>query len=141
MQIQPILGPYQPIFPQFRHSAPSFYKSWVRPWIQPLTWISLMWNYEPLWYSFQKISKGYPFHWPTTNTNPFHTTLAHKNHDKFTLNTYFFTLFLPINLILWSLSWSTSQCCQCWNPILFLVFFFARWWQHVWLEWPPWVSR
>ena len=35
MQIQPILGPYQPIFPQFRHSAPSFCKTWVQPCFFP----------------------------------------------------------------------------------------------------------
>ena len=30
--MQIILGPYQSIFPQFRHSAPSFCKACIRPW-------------------------------------------------------------------------------------------------------------
>ena len=50
-------------------------------------------------------SKRQPFHWPTTNTHPFYTPLAHTITKKLTLKTDFLNSFLLIYLPLWPLSW------------------------------------
>ena len=60
--------------------------------IQPLTRISLMWNYDTLSQIF--IPKGNPFLCPTKITHPFYTPLTHimtKNEPKMQI----FTLFCP----------------------------------------------
>ena len=93
-----------------------------------LTRISLMWNYDPASQIF--LPKGYPFHWPTKNTHPFHIPLAHTTTKTWFFTNCFFYLFLSIYLILWPLSQSTRQCHQFENPILSL-FFSACGWQHI----------
>ena len=81
--------------------------------IQTLQIISLMWNY---------------FHWPTTNTLPFHAHPAHTITKTDRINTAFLPSFTHLRyLILWPLSQSMCQCHDSVGKILPYPLFFCQW--------------